>query len=322
MAVRVALDWIYSMLQDTVSMPPPNVDFELWEKLFREGPRKWKGWLKRAAELSTRQTQLQAEVETFERVNWKHCEDAEVPVFQPGQHGCLLCKVAVQMKQAWAAHAVRSHDFRLRQAVVARGTQCQACMCKFTSKLKFIKHLQAMHKCLEQLEALNRPGRLVSLTDEAGHVQAPPDVTHVTYAEGPAHATKCPDLLQALHEQQPSTSARVVDIACRLVAPSEDLFATLMAAADCVGPEDTRAAIRSALPQFRVDVLCDKGQVLKQVRDALGFTPKLVRFPPACRPKGLVVVGDPDACRGLRDTDVAEEQQVAQDTMHDLRIPS
>ena len=126
-ALHDALRWMYGMLKNTIQIPSPLEHWESWKQLLRERPRRWKGWLKRAVELTMRNTQIQAKLLTFEHATWEPCASADVPLFEQGQHGCLLCRVAFQTKQAWAAHAVRAHNFRLRQALVAKGTQCQAC---------------------------------------------------------------------------------------------------------------------------------------------------------------------------------------------------
>ena len=266
-------------------------------------------------------TQLQSEVEAFERDIWAPSQVDSVPVFAEGQHGCLLCKVAFQTKQAWAAHAVRAHAFRSRQTVVAKGTQCQACMRKFGSRFKLIKHLQTMQKCLEHLEFLHRSGRLFSLTGETGHVQAPPDATLARSVEDVPPVARCPELLQALCEQQPTAPEQVLGLACQYVAPFEDLMSTLVGAADCLESADARAAVQATLPQFRVDLLCDKGQVLKQVRDALGFTPCIVPFPPVRRPLGFLLIGDGDVCKGALDMDTPVLQHVELEELHYLQIP-
>ena len=94
-------------------------------------------------------------------------------------------------------------------------------------------------------------------------------VTHT----GPA--AKCSDLLQALKEQETATAEAVVSLACQFVAPFQDLLGTLVEAADSIVCAGTCVAIREAVQQFRVDILCEKGQILKQARDSIhcSFSP-------------------------------------------------
>ena len=198
-----------------------------------------------------------------------------------GQHACLKSSIAYETKQAWAAHAVRAHGYRARHSVLARGTQCQACLRCFPSKTKLVKHLQALPKWLAKLEQLEAQGQLGILRDEAGHVQAPPCGQHAVDVEVSVPRPGCSQLLRALCEAKPQSSDVVLQITRTHVEPFECLRTTLEEAAhdDSELTPTAREAVRQLLPRFAVSELCDKGQVLKSVRDSLGFRPLLVPFP-------------------------------------------
>ena len=66
-AQRDALTWMFEVLHATVAMPNPLENWLCWARLCQERPQKWKGWLKRAAELQMRRTQLPAALEATKK---------------------------------------------------------------------------------------------------------------------------------------------------------------------------------------------------------------------------------------------------------------
>ena len=317
-AQQDALTWLYDWLRPTISLPSPLLHWPLWAEMLKERPRRWKGWIKRAVELQMRSCQLQALQDTLQRRLWEPAARAPVAAFPQGQHGCLQCSVAFETRQAWASHAARAHGYRAKHTLLAKGTKCQACMRQFASHAKFVRHLQALPKCLAYVEQLAGEGRLCALSEATGHVQAPPSAPDPSgRPTAVAVLVKgCPALVSALCQQAPTTEDDVLALATSFIEP----FSTLRESLEVVsGLEDgsvderTQAAVRQLLPRFHVECLCRTGQVLKHAREATGFVPRVVPFPPTRTgsQQQMVCVGDcsfceltsrvpPSACLALR----------------------
>ena len=206
-AMRDALGWLFELLSPTVDLPSPLLDWGPWAHLFPVSPKKWKGWLKRAAELQLRRMQLQAGLELTQRGLWEPLPTGTMADWDSLGHCCLLCKVAFTTKQSWAAHAART---------------CQACGKQFATHSKFVRHLQALPRCLSVVEGLHRESRLHSLSDAVGHAQAPPAGSVFQGPEVVTSISACQQLLDAIVEHVPSTSSSMLQLVRTVVAPFPD----------------------------------------------------------------------------------------------------
>ena len=218
-AQQDALTWLYGLLHPTVKMPSPLDDWGAWAALITERSRKWKGWLERAAELQLRRLQLRSCLERMQRTVWESDGDTPLESLAELAHCCLSCKKAFATKQAWAAHAAKAHGYRALHTRLAVGTQCQACGRKFATHPKFVKHLQALPKCMAVIVRLEQEGRLVPHAEDEGHVQAPPVPGHLRPTIAEELGQESVELIRDIREQSPRSCEDLVAVVCRVTAP-------------------------------------------------------------------------------------------------------
>ena len=113
-----------------------------------------------------------------------------------------------------------------------------------------------------------------------------------------------PALVEAICQQAPATASQVLEIVSEVIEPFDTLRESLEVVACLDGSvvqAVTREAVSQLLPGFHVALLCSRGQVLKSMREACGFRPLIVPFPPARQPfTGILCsVGDCSFCEAF-----------------------
>ena len=155
------------------------------------------------------------------------------------------------------------------------------------------------------MEWLEQQGSLHSLSEDVGHVQAPPVVTVKGQPLLQTVQPGCVALLAAFRERPLDTVDRALALITSFIEPFDVLLQTLELAVsdEAQGiPAATKEVLGQLPPLFRVDLLCNRGEVLPGVRVAAGFTPAVQLFPLGsdCFEGKFVCIGECSSCQVAR----------------------
>ena len=171
-----AFDWLYERVAHTVSLPCPRRDadrIDAWLEFSRASPGRWKGILKRAAELELRHQHVVAYSELCIKDVWPDAVQVTPGEGRVHEHVCLPCRRAFATYQMWGSHASCKHRYRAVHMRYAKGRQCQSCWNVYANNARLGRHLQAVPSCLERVRGLAFVGRLDSLLEGVAPSQAP-----------------------------------------------------------------------------------------------------------------------------------------------------
>eukprot|EP00438_Fugacium_kawagutii_P014861 Skav220137 [mRNA] locus=scaffold1320:42612:47876:- [translate_table: standard] len=165
--VRDDLDWLWSFVRDTSSLPDPRSDLSPWYAVMQGRKGYWKKLINRAVDLNAAQT---ASLFDVAQCHSSVAQDAVSlkPALQPhllptevsdfaGHFGCLICQKTFKSKAGEAAHMFRVHQQCAPERYLFQGTQCQVCLKEYYSHDRLQRHLKYSEPCRTALLAsLNR----------------------------------------------------------------------------------------------------------------------------------------------------------------------
>ena len=155
-AVVAACQWLHGLLRATIALPDPALDMDPWLQFIAHSPKRWKGMIRRATSVDQCRQEAQSIVDGAVRRVWRQDSGEELAA-EGLNEACLQCRLRFSSRQAWAAHAARSHGYRARHTHAGHGRTCLACGSRFATEGRLRKHLAWSSRCLEYVEGCQAP---------------------------------------------------------------------------------------------------------------------------------------------------------------------